>query len=67
MNVVYLSILVYIVILLHCIISDKQCPADGIEGCVCGTIDINCSGAYTGEDVPVFIKSNTTYYLVSYE
>ena len=67
MNVVYLSILVYIVILLPCITSDTRCPAKGIDGCWCYRNDINCKGEYTGEDVPVFSKSNTTYYLVSYE
>ena len=65
MNVVYLSILVYIVILLPCIISDTRCPADGIVGCWCGSNSINCRRDYTGEDVPVFSKSNTTYHEVS--
>ena len=67
MNVVYLSILVYIVILLPCIISDTRCPACGIVGCECVRNYIKCNGAYTGEDVPVFSKSNTTYIEVSYE
>ena len=71
MNVVYLSILVYIVILLPCIISDTRCPADGIKGCSCGssryTASLLCSAYYTGEDVPVFSKSDTTYFAVSYK
>ena len=67
MNVVYLSILVYIVILLPCIISDTQGPVDGIWGCWCAGNNIYCVGEYTGEDVPVFSKSNTTYSKVSYE
>ena len=65
MNVVYLSILVYIVILLPCIISDTRCPADGIVGCGCGSNDINCYEKYRGEDVPVFSKSNTIHDEVS--
>ena len=65
MNVVYFSILVYIVILLPCIISDTQCPADGIVGCGCDSDGINCNIHYKGEDVPVFSKSNTTYNEVS--
>ena len=67
MNVVYLLILVYIVILLPCIISDTRCPADGIGGCLCVRNNIYCVVSYTGEDVPVFSKSNTTYDTVSYE
>ena len=66
MNDVYLSLLVYIVILLPCIISDKQCPADGFAGCGCDTKWLYCYSGYTGEDIPVFSKSNTTYARVSY-
>ena len=65
MNDVYLSILGYIVISLPCIISDTRCPADGIVGCLCGSNFIYCYRDYTGEEVPVFSKSNTTYYEVS--
>ena len=67
MNVVYLSLLVYIVILIPCIISYTLCPADGIGGCGCAGYYMYCVGGYTGEDVPVFSKSNTTYSEVSYE
>ena len=69
MNVVYLSLLVYIVILIPCIISYTLCPADGIKGCRCdkGLGWLYCYSGYTGEDVPVFSKSNTTYDTVSYE
>ena len=68
MNVVFLTTLVYIVILLHCVISDTQCPADGIVGCRCRPSDDNiyCSKVYTGDDVPIFRRSNHVYPVVSY-
>ena len=68
MNVVFLSVLVYIVISLPCIISDTRCPAAGIAGCGCdkGLGWLYCYSGYTGEDVPVFSKSNTTYARVRY-
>ena len=66
MNIVYLSLLVYIVILLPCIISDTRCPAEGIVGCECYGTGISCYKKYAGEDVPVFSKSNTIHDEVSY-
>ena len=74
MNVVHLSIIIYICILTPCIISDKQCQADGIVGCWCG-FNLECSSNYTGEYVPVFSKSierrnvflviiNNMYYII---
>ena len=65
MNVVYLTILFSIVILLPCSISDKQCPAAGIEGCKCRYGSINCD-SYTGDDIPVFSNSTEVYEWVSH-
>ena len=64
MNVVYLTILVYIVILLPCIISDTRCPADGIVGCQCDYNTICYRSNYIGEDIPSFSESNTVYDLI---
>ena len=67
MNVVYLTTLVSIVILLHYVISDTRCPADGIVGCWCSGDDgIDCRSGYTGDDVPVFSNSSDVYKWVSY-
>ena len=67
MNVVYLTTLVSIVILLHYVISDTRCPADGIVGCWCSGNHIECNRDYTGDDVPVFSNSNDVYEWVSYK
>ena len=66
MNVVYLTTLVSIVILQHCVISDTRCPAAGIVGCGCGDDYIYCSSGYTGDDIPVFSNSSEVYEWVSY-
>ena len=67
MNVVYLTTLVSIVILQHCVISDTRCPAAGIVGCWCSDDDyIDCSSGYTGDDIPVFSNSNKVYMRVSH-
>ena len=67
MNVVYLTTLVSIVILQHCVISDTRCPAAGIVGCWCSGDDyIGCSSGYTGDEVPVFSNSSEVYEWVSY-
>ena len=68
MNVVYITTLVSIVILLHCVISDTRCPADGIVGCECSVIvnAIDCRNEYTGVDIPVFSNSSEFYQWVSH-
>ena len=66
MNVVYLTTLVSIFILLHCVISDTRCPAAGIVGCGCSGDNIRCSSGYNGDEVPVFSNSNKVYMRVSH-
>ena len=66
MDVVYLSIVVYIVILIHYSTSDhNQCPAHNIIGCWCNDIKIYCRSDYPGDDIPIFSPSNIIFEKVS--
>ena len=66
MDVVYLSIIVYIIILIHYSISDHdQCPAHNTIGCWCIDNHIGCQSDYPGDDIPIFSPSHIIFELVS--
>ena len=67
MHVVYLTIIVSTITLIHSSISDTmRCPADGITRCGCMYNEVYCNYYYAVNNIPVFGNSNNIYEKVSY-